>query len=95
MISITESSRDPMSLRTYALGFIYFRRGQYQTAARWYENTIELDPSRAVAYLNLGDAVAMLGDKARARKAYETYLALAPNGGDVARVKQTLEGLQQ
>ena len=36
----------------------------------------------------------MLEDKTRAKRAYETYLALAPNGRDAGRVKQALAGLQ-
>jgi hypothetical protein len=54
----------------------------------------KLDPSRAVVYLNLGDAIAMLADQTRAKRAHETYLALAPNGRDAARVKQAVAGLQ-
>lgn len=73
------------------LGFVYYKQEKYPEAARWFENTIKLDPSRAIAYLNLGDAYAHSGDPANAQKAYQTYLALAPNGPGAAYVKQQLK----
>ena len=39
------------------LGFVFYKQEKYK-AARWFENTLKLDPSRAIAYLNLGDALA-------------------------------------
>ena len=60
------------------LGFVYYRQQRYAEAARWLENTLKIDPSRAVAYLNLGDAYFNAGDKAKAKQAYTTYLALQP-----------------
>ena len=60
-------------------------------AARWFDNTIKIDPSRAIAYLNLGDALVRAGEKERARKAYRTYLELAPSGAGAAHARQLLE----
>jgi hypothetical protein len=36
------------------LSLISYRQGKYAPAARWLENTPKIDPSRAVAYLQLG-----------------------------------------
>jgi hypothetical protein len=44
-----------------------------------------MDSSRAVAYLNLGDAHWAVGDKDKAVKAYGTYLELAPKGADLTQ----------
>jgi len=75
------------------LGFVFYKQARYKEAARWFDNTIKMDPSRAVAYLNLGDAQLLAGESGKAKAAYQTYLAIAPNGGGAAYVKQQLEKL--
>lgn len=75
------------------LGFVYYRQQRYAEAARWLENTLKIDPSRAVAHLNLGDAYFHAGDKANARQAYTTYLALQPQGSGAAQARAQLEKL--
>ncbi len=75
------------------LGFVYYRQARYAEAARWLENTLKIDPSRAVAHLNLGDAYYHAGDKARAKQAYTTYLALLPQGSGAAQAREQLEKL--
>lgn len=75
------------------LGFVYYRQQRYAEAARWLENTLKIDPSRAVAYINLGDAYFNAGDKAKAKQAYTTYLALQPQGSGAAQARAQLEKL--
>ncbi|XFC41158.1 polysaccharide deacetylase family protein [Stenotrophomonas indicatrix] len=75
------------------LGFVYYRQQRYAEAARWLENTLKIDPSRAVAHLNLGDAYFHAGDKAKAKQAYTTYLALQPQGSGAAQARAQLEKL--
>lgn len=75
------------------LGFVYYRQQRYAEAARWLENTLKIDPSRAVAHLNLGDAYFNAGDKAKAKHAYTTYLALQPQGSGAAQARAKLEKL--
>ncbi|WP_315389418.1 polysaccharide deacetylase family protein [uncultured Stenotrophomonas sp.] len=75
------------------LGFVYYRQQRYAEAARWLENTLKIDPSRAVAHLNLGDAYFNAGDKAKAKQAYTTYLALQPQGSGPAQARAQLEKL--
>ncbi|HAI48001.1 MAG TPA: polysaccharide deacetylase, partial [Stenotrophomonas sp.] len=75
------------------LGFVYYRQQRYAESARWLENTLKIDPSRAVAHLNLGDAYFHAGDKAKARQAYTTYLALQPQGSGAAQARAQLEKL--
>lgn len=75
------------------LGFVYYRQQRYAEAARWLENTLKIDPSRAVAHLNLGDAYLHVGDTAKAKQAYTTYLALQPQGSGAAQARAQLEKL--
>ncbi len=75
------------------LGFVYYRQQRYAEGARWLENTLKIDPSRAVAHLNLGDAYFHVGDKAKAKQAYTTYLALQPQGSGAAQARAQLEKL--
>lgn len=75
------------------LGFVYYRQQRYAEAARWLENTLKIDPSRAVAHLNLGDAYFNAGDKAKAKQAYTTYLALQPQGSGATQARAHLEKL--
>jgi tetratricopeptide (TPR) repeat protein len=85
--------RADFALAANNLGFVYYKQDKFKEAARWFEKTIKMDPSRAVAYLNLGDAQAHLGENEMARKAYLTYLELAPNSASVGYVRKRLEKL--
>lgn len=75
------------------LGFVYYKQSQFIEAARWFENTVKLDPSRAIAYLNLGDAYSNAGEAAKAKAAYQTYLALGAATASAAEVRRKLESL--
>jgi uncharacterized caspase-like protein len=44
------------------LGFVLYKAGKHKDAIEWFERTLKLDPSRSVAYLNLADAYAALGE---------------------------------
>jgi len=48
-------------------GFAHFKLGLYAEAIEWFEKTIALDPNRAIAYLNLGDAYFQVGKKSEAK----------------------------
>jgi uncharacterized caspase-like protein len=85
--------RPDFALAANNLGFVYYKQEKYPEAARWFENAIKLDPSRAIAYLNLGDARTKGGETEKAKKAYQIYLELAPNGSGAGHVKQSLEKL--
>jgi len=75
------------------VGFAWYRAGKIQEAVLWFQQAISLDPRRAVAYLNLGDAYAKLSKEAPAREAYQKYLDLAPNSKAAPDVKKKLEAL--
>jgi hypothetical protein len=76
-------------------GFAYYRMRKYEESVLWLEKTISIDPKRAVAYLNLGDAYAKLRRTAKARQAYTKYLELAPDSQSAPRVKKKLDALSQ
>ncbi|MDB5801161.1 MAG: polysaccharide deacetylase [Rhodocyclales bacterium] len=82
--------RPDFALAANNLGFVFFKQQKYKEAARWFENTLKIDPSRAIAYRNLGDACVKSDDKDCARKAFKTYLELAPTGSGAEYVKQEL-----
>ncbi|WP_341676302.1 polysaccharide deacetylase family protein [Niveibacterium sp. SC-1] len=72
------------------LGFVYYKQGKFKEAVAWFQNTVKIDPSRAVAYLNLGDAYQRIGDLPSARGAWKTYLELAPDSPNAAKLKAQL-----
>jgi len=82
--------RPDFALAANNLGFVFYKQEKYKEAALWFENTIRIDPSRAIAYLNLGDAQSKAGEADKAKKAYQTYLELAPNGPAAGYARQQL-----
>lgn len=80
-------------------GFAFYKSGCSrnaifcQDAVFWLKKAIEVDPKRAIAYLNLGDAYRELKNNAEARKAYLQYLELAPESSQAASVKKKIEAL--
>jgi tetratricopeptide (TPR) repeat protein len=78
---------------TSFLGCVFYIQNKYAEAARWFEKALQLDPSRAVAYLNLGDAQAQSGSESKAVTAFRTYIELAPNGAGAAHAKEMLDKL--
>ncbi|GAB2839841.1 tetratricopeptide repeat protein [Pseudoduganella ginsengisoli] len=85
--------RPDFGLAANNLGFVYFKQDKFAEAARWFENTIQIDASRAIAYLNLGDARQRQGDQDKARKAYTSFLELAPNHPSAPYVREQLKKL--
>ncbi len=83
--------RPDFALAANNLGFVFYKQEKFAEAARWFENTVKIDPSRAVAYLNLGDAYAKAGSADKAKKAFGTYLELAPNGSGAAYARQQVD----
>ena len=75
-------------------GFAWYKLGRYEESIEWIQTSIKLDSKRAVAYLNLGDALVKLNRKAEARRAYTKYLELAPNSKSASEVNKKLEALR-
>jgi len=77
------------------VGFAYYKLGDYESAVTWLYKTTEIDSKRAVAYLNLGDALLKLNRHREpyAREAYRKYLELAPDSKLAPEVKKKLDAL--
>lgn len=75
-------------------GFALYKSGELEDAVRWFEKAIQLDPHRAVAYLNLGDADVKLKRDAQAKQAYEKFLELAPASKSAPEVREKLKALE-
>src|SRR5690625_7587067 len=52
-------------------------RGEYEVAARLYQEAIDADPRDARHYFNYGNGLYHLGEMEEARKAFETYREFA------------------
>ena len=70
-----------------AIFFVLYRRAKFAEAAGWFEKAVEMDASRSLAWLNLGDARLQAGDDAKAMAAYKTFLALAPKHARAAELQ--------
>jgi tetratricopeptide (TPR) repeat protein len=85
--------RPDFGLAANNLGFVYYKQEKYAEAARWFENTIQIDASRAIAYLNLADARMRQGDADKAKTAYTSFIALAPNHPNAGYAREQLNKL--
>jgi len=77
-------------------GFAYYKSGDYYFAIEWLGKAIQIDPKRAIAYLNRGDAFAKLDpddNNSMARKDYEKFLELAPDSKVAPDVRKKLDAL--
>ena len=77
-------------------GFAYYKSGDYYFSIEWLGKAIQIDPKRAIAYLNRGDAFAKLDpddSSAMARKDYEKFLELAPDSKAAPEVRKKLDRL--
>lgn len=79
---------------TYGLGLIAFdQRGDFTTAARWFETYLKDQPSgslRAEASGRLLEALQRSGQREKARSVAERYLAQYPRGPQAALAQQLL-----
>ena len=71
-----------------AFGINVAQRGLWREAIYRWEKAVELDPTYAAAYNDLGIAYEHEGDLNKARKAYEKALALDPNN---VQIRQNYE----
>jgi tetratricopeptide (TPR) repeat protein len=74
-------------------GNFYFKKGSYKAAAARFLEATRWNPGMAEAYLRLGEAEEKQKHKEDARKAYQKYLELAPDGKDAAAVKRKIAKL--
>ena len=68
---------DPLLLNNY--GWALHRAGRYTHAESTLRQVIQLDPSRAIAYANLGETLWKQGKNAEAAAMYRRFLELNDN----------------
>jgi tetratricopeptide (TPR) repeat protein len=66
----------------FAMGLVHLRRNQYHQARTDFERAVELNPSSAEAWNNLGNALLALGEAAEARRALEAAVSADPTLAD-------------
>jgi Flp pilus assembly protein TadD len=71
------NDKNPQSLNTYAKQLL--ADGHAAAAIPFLLSAIEMDPSLADAYMNLGHAYTEAGRTDKAIEAYERYMVLRPN----------------
>lgn len=82
---------DPTDVRAINnLGYTDFQLGRYDEAVVEIKRALALDSDRAVAWLNLGDALAAKGDRAAAAEAWAKYLGKVPDSPEAARIAAAL-----
>jgi Flp pilus assembly protein TadD len=69
------------------------RSGDAQVAIPEFEKAIRLAPAEASFHLALGNSLQSARRLPEARKAFETYLEMAPSAPDAAKVKAHIEVL--
>ena len=85
------ASADALVLLAHA-NFLAGRQGE---TLRLAQRAVEMDPRSAEAYLLIGNVQQSTGNTPRARRAYESYLQLAPHGAHASEVRAVLGTLQQ
>ena len=72
---------NPMkALKDIEVGDFYFRRKNYRAALERYKDALYYKDNDAIASFRLAVCEEKLGDKAEARKYYEQYLKIMPEG---------------
>jgi hypothetical protein len=68
-------------------------RGKAADARDWANRAIQLDPALADAYVYLGTAEQVLGNKGEAKAAYRKYLQIVPTGRRARELRAVLDNL--
>lgn len=75
----------------YQCAYTLERLRKYEEAARYYERATRLDPKNPRYFFGLGDVYRVLGEVDKAKRAYETGLAIAPGNRRAERCLRELE----
>jgi ribosomal protein S12 methylthiotransferase accessory factor len=60
------------------MGFCHFKRGEHEQAVAAFQRVIDLDPTSAIDYANLGVNLEALGEPQKAIECYRVALTLDP-----------------
>jgi tetratricopeptide (TPR) repeat protein len=75
------------------VGEYYFKQKNYRGALDRFQEALYYQYNNAVATFRVGECQEKLGESDEARKAYQSYLKLLPEGPFAAKAKQALERL--
>jgi len=85
---------NPMkALKDIEVGDYYFKRKNYKAALDRYKEALYYKDNDAVASFRLAECQEKLGDKAEARKYYEQYLKILPEGPFAKEAHASLDKL--
>ncbi len=77
------------------LGRVYFNSGVMKPAYEYQQRALEIDPNYAMAYYWLGQIYRNSGNAAMARKCFEEYRRIEPNGYLSRKAKQYIKDLSE
>jgi tetratricopeptide (TPR) repeat protein len=87
---------NPMkALKDVEVGDFYFKRKNYRAALDRYKEALYYKDNDAIASLRLAQCQEKLGDKAEAKKYYEQYLKILPEGEFAQEAHASLERLEK
>jgi len=87
---------NPMkALKDVEVGDFYFKRKNYKAALERYKEALFYKDNDAIASLRLAECQEKLGDKAEAKKYYEQYLKILPEGEFAKEAHAGLERLEK
>jgi len=89
-----EEQKAQQAAKDIDVGYFYLNEKNYIAAESRLKEATELKPDIAAGYIGLGQAQQKLGKTAEARKSYEAYLLLSPEGKDADKVKKVLAELK-
>jgi tetratricopeptide (TPR) repeat protein len=75
------------------LGRVYYNSGLLKQAYEYQQRALEIDPNYAMAYYWLGHIYRTSGNAAMARKCFEEYRRIEPNGYLSRKAKQFIQEL--
>jgi tetratricopeptide (TPR) repeat protein len=81
------------AMKDIEVGDFYFKRTNYKAALERYEDALTYKEGDAIAISRLATCERKLGDKAAARKYYEQYLKILPEGPFAKEARASLEKL--
>ncbi len=81
------------AIKDIEVGDFYFKRGSYRAARERYKEALYYKDNDAVASFRLAVCQDKLGDKAEAKKFYEQYLKILPEGPFAKEARASLDRL--
>ena len=81
------------ALKHIEVGDFYFKRGNYRAAQSRYRDALKWKSNDALATYRLAESLDKLQEWSEARKYYETYLKILPNGELAQQAKDAIERL--